>query len=93
MEIWKYDVTFRGLRGERVVMRYVDMPSGAVILCVQTQDDIPRLWAQVDTSEKSTEVRRISGYFTGEPVPTGKRDYLGTIQSDGLVVHYYEEID
>ena len=75
----------------------VQMPFGARILCVQVQRGTPCIWAEVDTEEERTEMRRIDIYGTGHPMdrnPEFGSSYIGTFQvRDGdFVFHVYERV-
>ncbi len=70
------------------------MPIGAKILTVQTQNDIPCLWALVDP-QAETEGRNIEIFGTGHPVLSDlgtAREYIGTFQMHNgtLVFHVFE---
>lgn len=73
-------------------IQHVEMPSGAAILCVQTQRDQPCLWALVDTDESAMVKREIRVAGTGHPISEGQMHYIGTFQlADGsLVFHTFE---
>lgn len=89
--IWKFPITTTGVQD-------VMMPKGAKILCIQTQNEEPCLWAEVESGScvKSEEPRRITIHGTGHiiaDVPdTMKRSYIGTYQLRGgaLVFHVFE---
>lgn len=70
----------------------LELPKGAIILCVQLQKGIPCLWAQVDANENDKEVRLIETIGTGNPMKKAPRSYIGTYQlHDGnLVFHVFE---
>lgn len=83
--VWKYrldpDIT-------------IEMPEGAEVLCVQTQNGQPTLWALVDSSNP-LERRRFVGSDTGHPIPDDSGKYVGTFQIDRikgrtLVFHVFE---
>lgn len=87
--IYKYDVT----PGEFTL----ELPWKAQILCVQVQNNTPRLWVQFASGSTPC----IERYF--RCVPTGVEfndnpncycDYIGTFQIDSgaLVFHLFEEI-
>lgn len=71
------------------------LPIGAQIIAVQTQRDIPMIWAIV-TPNADTEPRTFEMVGTGHPLPqlaTGeRRKYLATFQLYGgsLVFHFFE---
>lgn len=68
------------------------MPKGAKILCIQTKDEIPQIWALVDPALNTT-VRRFMTYGTGHDVPENPGEYIGTFQTLGgrLIFHVFEE--
>lgn len=74
--------------------QYIQLPKEAKILCVQTQNDKPQLWAEVDTTKPPAEMRMIEIFGTGNPMSEEigqSRIYISTFQlQDGLVFHVYE---
>lgn len=76
-------------------VKELQLPVGAEILSVQSQGDIPQVWAIVDP-EAETETRQIEIFATGEAIETENvnRKYLGTIQLKGgaFVFHAFERI-
>lgn len=85
MKIWKWPLKVTDLQS-------LPIPSGSELLTVQTQNDMPQLWALVD--EMATIVHRnFATYGTGTPIPEGDHgDYVGTYQIRGgaLVFHVFE---
>jgi hypothetical protein len=83
--IWKFPLEIKGLQLQ-------PMPEGAKILCVETQNGQPCIWAMVDESAP-TEIRTIEVFGTGHPIPRGEREYIGTFQMmvGGLVYHVFEQ--
>jgi hypothetical protein len=67
----------------------LQMPIGAEILCVQTQQGEITIWALVDTNAAS-ETRRFAIHGTGFSVPNDGRLYLGTVQIAPFVWHIFE---
>lgn len=72
----------------------IEMPFGSKLLCVQMQDDVPCLWADVDPDCSATEHRKILIIGTGhknEALPCAT--YISTFQmSNGaLVFHVFED--
>lgn len=67
----------------------IETPVDANPLCVQVQNGVPCLWAEVETrNPKFNKPIRMVG--TGHPVHLTEADiYLGTIQLDGFVWHVY----
>lgn len=84
--IWKFPLP---LLGDWVV----SMPRYSRILAVQTQANVPMLWAEVDDLQPSVD-RHFEIHGTGHHLPGDPhaRTYLGTIQTDGgqFVWHIYE---
>ena len=71
----------------------IALPRGAEILCVQTQNGGPQLWALVDPAELK-ESRCFELYGTGHPYREGEQKYIGTFQllHGDLVFHLFERI-
>ena len=88
MKVFKYSFDV----ADRVVL---DMPYGAEVLCVQTQDNRPNIWAKVSPNlVKEKRVFRIFG--TGHPISDdAKLTYVGTFQLVGgtFVGHLFEEVN
>lgn len=75
----------------------VELPVGAEILSVQTQNDLPCLWALVNPEWKKETVR-IEIFGTGNPIPNidnGSRKFISTFQmyNGRLVYHVFKRID
>lgn len=74
-----------------------NMPKGAQILHVATQDGDPHLWALVDPAAE-TEQRAFRVYGTGHTINDHSEvrlDYLGTchdVAFQGLVFHVFESV-
>lgn len=70
----------------------VRMPAFAEVLCVQVQNNVPCLWAKVDTRESSIRTRRFFLVGTGNAMPVFAGEYVGTFQLSGgaLVFHVFE---
>lgn len=73
----------------------ITMPAGAKILAVQSQNNIPCIWAEVET-EAPTEDRIFEFFGTGQALNSvgNKRKYIGTFQLSGgmLVFHLFEKV-
>lgn len=77
----------------------IDMPDGAKILCVQVQNGVACIWAEVDTDAPRIK-RVIETYGTGHPfggvvpVAIAERKYIGTYQTSdgGYIWHVYERV-
>ncbi|MEE9451060.1 MAG: hypothetical protein V3V72_13505 [Ignavibacteriaceae bacterium] len=85
--IWKFEL-------ETTEDQKIEMPVNAKILTVQSQDEIPCLWALVDPSAKK-EIRLFEVFGTGHPVGYDmgvNRNYIGTyqLQNGALVFHVFE---
>ena len=87
--IWKFELEI----GDN---QKLEMPIGAEILSVQTQNETPCLWALVDP-DADQETRHFEVYRTGHPVHYDmgiSRNYIGTfqLQSGLLVLHVFEYV-
>lgn len=84
--IWKFKLNSN-------LIQTVTMPKGAAILTIQTQYDIPTIWALVhpdsDTEERTFETYTTNSSFP-EPDPTTGRQFIGTYQYGGGVAHVFE---
>jgi len=85
-----YKFPLKKMDGQNIIM-----PRGAEILTVQTQNEIPCLWALVNPEEKETDARFIEMVGTGHPIANDmatERKYIGTFQLYGgtLVFHCFE---
>lgn len=82
--IWKY--------GLNIGKTTVPMRRGAIVLCVQMQNDTPMLWALVDPDPTlSIQMRRFEIVGTGHPCDDLDPDrYVGTVQIGPLVWHIFE---
>lgn len=84
----------------RVIYKYtlkagvttLNMPQGAQVLTVQTQNENACLWALLDPS-KPTEVRTFHMYGTGHRIDNLNLVYIGTFQLEHgvLVFHVFEQ--
>ena len=82
--IWKFSL-------ETTDEQTVEMPAKAEILSVQTQSEIPCIWAMVNPENK--KVKRVFHIFgTGHCVPNADRKFVGTylLQGGVLVFHVFE---
>lgn len=83
--IWKFHL-------ETTDIQQIEMPADAEILTIQTQDEIPCIWALVSPDAPKRKVA-FEIFGTGHPVPeNGKRKYVGTYQlrKGALVFHCFE---
>lgn len=71
----------------------IDMPFEAQILCIQTQNETPQIWALVEESN-SIVPRHFEIFGTGQQITDGKRIYIETFQmySGSLVFHLFEKL-
>jgi hypothetical protein len=72
------------------------MPQDAKILCVQTQNDMPCIWAIVNEEAEPRENRLFHIYGTGHEIKNlENKKYVGTYQLQGgvLVFHVFEIIN
>jgi hypothetical protein len=86
--IWKFGLSVTDLQ-------VVSMPLGSEILCVQTQNGQPQLWAMVDPKAEFVSHRQIAIFGTGHSIPdepVALRKYIGTFQmhDGGLVFHAFD---
>jgi hypothetical protein len=86
--IWKYPLEVRD-------SNVIEMPYDAKILCVQTQNNIPCIWAIVN-KDAYLENRFFRIVGTGQPFQKEflvYRNYIGTFQLDNgsLVFHLFED--
>jgi len=72
--IWKFQLATTDTQ-------HLFIPEGAELLCVQTQYDVPCIWAKVDTDAEDKDVL-VTIRGTGHPVSTQDK-YLGTFQLSG----------
>lgn len=85
--IWKFEL-------KTTDNQTIEMPANAEILTVQTQHEVPCIWALVDPTEPN-EKRFIKVFGTGHDVHYEmglSRNYLGTYQlhNGSLVFHVFE---
>ncbi len=77
---------------ETTDIQRIEMPQGAEILCIQTQNETPCIWALVEPNSTVTK-RTFEIFGTGHYVPDNlNRTYIGTyqLQCGQLVFHCYE---
>lgn len=86
--IWKYPLTTE----TRCI---IGMPEGAEILTIQVQNNVPCVWAEVDT-EAELEERVFCFFATGEEIGFDGQEYdylyVGTVQlyNGASVLHVFE---
>ena len=83
-QIWKFELDSDG---------EIQMPAGANILTVQTQNDKPMIWAIVDP-QAPMETKKFTVLGTGWFVPPSTGVYIGTFQLQGgaLVFHVFHDM-
>lgn len=72
-------------------VQQIEMPNGAEILTIQTQDEIPCIWALVDINAPKKKIA-FEIFGTGHNVPeNAERRYVGTFQmrKGALVFHCF----
>ncbi len=90
-KIYKYQL-------ETADKQEIEMPVFAKVLTVQTQNEIPCLWVEVDAEETDMETRYFKIFGTGESItrdrPNDMYRYIGTYQLLGgsFVGHVFEHI-
>ena len=89
--IWKYEIPTESFwnkfpRGEF----QLEIPEESTVLCVQTQNDRPHLWAKVET-DKPLEIRNFYVVGTGCCFPEEANFYVGTWQNNSFVWHLFSE--
>lgn len=69
----------------------IEMPYGAKIIAVQSQNDVPHIWAECSVGSKMV-TRRFRVIATGEEVDSFMGTYLGTVQIHAgmFIFHIYE---
>lgn len=84
--VWKFPLVNREYNTFEI-----KMPLGAKVLTFQMQDEVPTIWALVNTQEFDNEVRRFDLLGTGfEFERTTDKSYIGTVQQGWLVWHLFE---
>lgn len=86
--IWKFPL-------EVTDVQDIEIPLGSILLSVQTQSEIPCLWALIYNTESDKEVIRLRTITTGNPISDedfDPRDFLGTYQLAGgsFVAHVFQ---
>lgn len=85
-QIWKFNLLVQSIQK-------IEIPRGAEIISVQSQNGIGVMWAICDTmAEKETRTFMVFG--TGHNIPSKGLKYMGTYQENGgsLVWHLFEVI-
>jgi serine/threonine-protein kinase len=90
--IYKYPLRGNVILEENFV---IELPEGAQILCVQTQNGSPFIWAMVDPSRASVR-RRLRMVATGDNIAESNQlVYIGTFQLEqgAYIFHLFEHSD
>jgi hypothetical protein len=82
-QIWKFTL-------HPTTVQHIEMPSDAEILTIQTQEQLPCIWALVSPDAPKRKFA-FEIFGTGHPVPDGQRKYIGTYQINGgeLIFHCF----
>lgn len=67
----------------------VNLPKGAEVLTIKSINDVPVIWAIVDTSAV-LEPREFRFYNTGEELPENRGKYIGTLEINSHIHHFFE---
>ncbi len=65
------------------------MPKGAKILKLAHKKSTPIIWAEVDTDKPNVK-RLIRTYETDQELPDEPGQYLGTVETLGIVFHCFD---
>ena len=84
LTIWKFEIQVTD-------RQTVSMPAGSRVLCVQTQNGLPHVWALADR-DRPYEERAFLLVGTGHPIDADPGRYVGTFQmrNGALVFHLFE---
>ena len=83
--VWKYPLAIE-------VEQTIEVPDGANAMIVQLQENTPCIWFAVDPDAENIR-RTIRMVGTGMAELDEQMSYLGTVQLDGYVWHYFEVRD
>lgn len=84
MKIWKFELKITR-------SQLVKMPLKSEIMDIQMQKNRAVMWALCDPGTEEIEVK-INMYGTGSDVNPENNQYLGTVQQDGWVWHFFMEL-
>lgn len=87
--VWQYGLAIT--RNEQ----HIPMPRGAKLLTFQLQNGMPYLWMEVDTDARREDrvFRMVGTGWDWSERDHGRMGYIGTVQIDGFVWHYYERLE
>lgn len=87
ISIYKYPVPVQDKFG-------LELPHGAAILCIQTQNGLPYIWTKIDTTKEYLEIRKFNLYGTGHDIRSQFEEYIGTFQmyEGEFVFHLFEDL-
>jgi len=86
MVIWKYELKITDRQKVR-------MPVVSDLLSVANQRGSLCLWAMVDPANANTVERDIEIIGTGNPMPDGRRTFIGSAVIDPFVWHVFERFE
>lgn len=86
MVIWKYELKLTD-------RQKVSMPVASDLLSVANQRGTLCLWAMVDPTNANKVERDIEIIGTGNPMPDGRRSFIGTAVIDPFVWHVFERFE
>lgn len=69
----------------------IELPIGSTILSCQEQDGRIAMWAMV--TDRAVTERIFCVYATGEMFDAEHKNYIGTVQRNGLVWHIFENLN
>ncbi len=81
--IWKYPLLVQN------VQMLHDIPHEAFPLCIQLQGNVPTLWMLVNPAATIREEWTINLFGTGHRINDEAGEYIGTVQREGFVWHYF----
>lgn len=86
--IWKFPIECDSVKNQPFLMIVPSVPSGAIPLCVQTQDGRAFVWMDVDPKATRNGFR-LYCVGTGFGAVPENTTYLGTVQEGDYVWHLY----
>ncbi len=81
--VWKFPIIF-------IAEQEILLPLGIQILSVQFQREFC-MWGVVDPKEERRTLRKLYVVGTGNELPTGNIEHIGTVQLDSYVWHFFIE--
>jgi len=83
--IWKYQIELSDTPSA------IQVPENAVIVLIETQNELPVIWFEVETSHSLRE-RKFAVHGTGHRIPRDGRSHVASFISSPFVWHVYELI-